>query len=275
MKKKTLKKILWYVFSTIIAIIFLLPIYIAVTDSFKTQKGLYMDTIGLPTKAVFTLENYVQAFIDLNFFKSFLNSLTITVISTVLIIIFTSITAWVLVRQKTKMSKFIFFLFALAMLVPFQAVMLPLVHIMGKLHLLNPGGLIFMYIGFGSSLSIILYHGFIKGIPVELEEAATIDGCNKFQIFWFIVFPLLKPITVTVSILNSMWIWNDFLLPQLVINKPEWQTIPLKMFYFFGQYAKKWNLALAGLVISIIPMIVFYFLAQKHIVKGITQGSIK
>lgn len=273
--KKTFSKIFWYVFSSIIAIIFLLPIYIAVTDSFKTQKGLYMDTIGLPTKAVFTLENYVQAFIDLDFFKSFLNSLTITVISTVLIIIFTSMAAWVLVRHKTKMSKFIFFLFALAMLVPFQAVMLPLVHIMGKLHLLNPGGLIFMYIGFGSSLSIILYHGFIKGIPVELEEAATIDGCNKFQVFWLIVFPLLKPITVTVSILNSMWIWNDFLLPQLVINKPQWQTIPLKMFYFFGQYAKKWNLALAGLVISIIPMIVFYFLAQKHIVKGITQGSIK
>ncbi len=132
-----------------------------------------------------------------------------------------------------------------------------------------------MYLGFGSSLAIIMYHGFIKGIPVALEEAALIDGCNKFQTYWYIVLPLLKPITVTVSILNVMWIWNDFLLPQLVINRPEWHTIPLKMFFFFGQFSKKWHLALAGLTISMIPIIIFYFFAQKHIVKGIAQGSIK
>ena len=132
-----------------------------------------------------------------------------------------------------------------------------------------------MYIGFGSSLAIILYHGFIKGIPLELEEAALLDGCNIFQIYWYIVLPLLKPITVTVGILNVMWIWNDFLLPQLVINRPQWQTIPLRMFYFFGQFSKKWHLALAGLVIAMIPIVLFYFVMQKHIVKGITQGAIK
>ncbi len=124
-------------------------------------------------------------------------------------------------------------------------------------------------------MSIILYHGFIKGIPRALEEAAIIDGCNVFQVFWKIVFPLLQPTTVTVSILNVMWIWNDFLLPQLVINKPQWHTIPLRMFYFFGQYSKKWNLALAGLVISMIPIVVFYLGAQQYIIKGVTEGSIK
>lgn len=275
MKESALKKTGWNIFGVLIGLIFLSPLYIAFTNSFKTQKGIYTSTISLPTKEFFTLGNYAQAFKDLDFISSFTNSFLITTSSTVLIVIFSSMAAWMLVRTKTKFSSIIFFLFAAAMLIPFQSVMLPLINLMGKLHLLNPVGLVFMYIGFGSSLSIIMYHGFIKNIPVELEEAATIDGCNKIQTFWLIVFPLLKPITVTVSILNAMWIWNDFLLPQLVVNKPGWQTLPLKMFFFFGQYAKKWNLALAGLVLAMIPIIIFYFFAQKHIVKGITQGSIK
>ncbi len=275
MKQSLLKKICWNVFSCFVALIFLAPLYIAFTNSFKTPKGIYMDVIGLPSKDMFTLKNYSQAFSDLDFVHSFINSLLITSISTLLIVIFASMAAWMLVRSKIKISKFLFFLFAIAMLIPFQSVMLPLINLMGKLHLLNPVGIIFMYLGFGSSLSIIMYHGFIKNIPIELEEAATIDGCNRLQIFWLIVFPLLKPITVTISILNAMWIWNDFLLPQLVINKPGWQTLPLKMFYFFGEYSKQWNLALAGLVLAMIPIIIFYFFAQKHIVKGITQGAIK
>ncbi|KGM98224.1 carbohydrate ABC transporter permease [Clostridium botulinum] len=275
MKESIVKKVTWNVFAICIAIIFLSPLYIAFTNSFKTQKGLFLNVLGLPGNGTFTFDNYIQAFEDLNFFHSFMNSFLITTISTVLIVVFSSMAAWMLVRSKTKLSKFLFFLFAAAMLIPFQSVMLPLINIMGKLNLLNPVGLVFMYLGFGSSLSIIMYHGFIKNIPLELEEAAIIDGCNKFQVFWIIVFPLLKPITVTVSILNAMWIWNDFLLPQLVINKPEWQTLPLKMFYFFGEYSKKWNLALAGLVLAMIPIIIFYFFAQKHIVKGVTQGSIK
>ena len=275
MKQSALKKTGWNVFGILIGLIFLSPLYIAFTNSFKTQKGIYSNTISLPSKEFFTLGNYVQAFKDLDFFSSFMNSFLITASGTLLIVFFSSMAAWMLVRTKTKISGFVFFLFAAAMLIPFQSVMLPLINLMGKLHLLNPVGLVFMYVGFGSSLSIIMYHGFIKNVPLELEEAATIDGCNKLQIFWLIVFPLLKPITVTVSILNAMWIWNDFLLPQLVINRPGWQTIPLKMFYFFGEYSKQWNLALAGLVLAMIPIIIFYVFAQKHIVKGITQGSIK
>lgn len=264
-----------YLIAIALCLLFISPFYLVMTNSLKTQKGIFMDVTGLPTAQYFTLDNYRQAFIDLDFVHSFMNSLMITGLSTLIIIFFSSMAAWVLVRSRTKISSVLFFVFAAAMLVPFQSVMLPLIRVMGRLDLLNPGGLIFMYLGFGSSLSIILYHGFIKNIPQELEEAALIDGCNPLQTFWLIVFPLLKPITVTVAILNTMWIWNDFLLPQLVINRPEWHTIPLRMFYFFGEYSKKWNLALAGLFIGMVPIIIFYFVAQKHIVKGVTQGSIK
>ena len=275
MKENRRKKIVWNLLGISVALVFLAPLYIVFTNSFKTSKGIFTNVLGLPMKDTFTLNNYIQAFKDLNFLHSLMNSLLITIVSTTLIVIFASMAAWMLVRSKSKWSTFLFFLFAAAMLIPFQSVMLPLINLLGKLNLLNPAGLVLAYLGFGSSLSIVLYHGFIKGIPLELEEAALIDGCNKFQVFWLIVFPLLKPITVTVSILNVMWVWNDFLLPQLIINKPEWHTIPLKMFYFFGQYSKRWDLALAGLVIAMIPIIVFYFFAQKHIVKGVTQGSIK
>ena len=275
MKGNTRKKITWNLVGISVALMFLAPLYIVFTNSFKTAKGIFMNVLSLPAKGTFTVHNYVQAFDDLNFMHSLMNSLLITIISTTLIVVFASMAAWMLVRTKSKWSTFLFFLFAVAMLIPFQSVMLPLINILGKLNLLNPAGLILAYLGFGSSLSIVLYHGFIKGVPLELEEAALLDGCNKLQVFWLIVFPLLKPITVTVSILNVMWVWNDFLLPQLIINRPEWHTIPLKMFYFFGQYSKRWDLALAGLVIGMIPIIVFYFFAQKHIVKGITQGSIK
>ena len=132
-----------------------------------------------------------------------------------------------------------------------------------------------MYIGFGCASAIFLYHGFIKGIPKELDEAAIIDGCSKWQTFRYIIFPLLKPTTITVAILNTVWIWNDFLLPSLIINTPETRTIPLAMYFFFGQYTKQWDLALAGLVLTIIPVLVFYFFAQKHIIKSVVSGSIK
>lgn len=264
-----------YLLSFFLTALFLSPLYIVFTNSFKSQKGIFMNVMSLPFGKYFSLKNYKEAFIQLDFIHSFTNSLLITVSSTILIIVFTSMAAWMLVRTKRKISTIIFMFFAVAMLIPFQSVMLPLIKIMGKMGLLNPYGLVFMYVGFGASLSIILFHGFIKAIPRELEEAAVIDGCNTLQVFWYIVFPLLKPTAITVGILNIMWIWNDFLLPQLVINKPEWHTIPLKMFFFFGQFSKKWHLALAGLVIAMIPIVVFYIFAQKHIIKGITDGSIK
>ena len=274
MKSKK-NEIIVAIIGIILAIIFLYPFYLVLVNSFKTMKGIFIDTMGLPFGEYFSLSNFPVAFDRLDFISAFSNSLLITLSSTALIIIFSSMAAWQLVRTKAWYSDVIFLLFAAAMLIPFQSVMLPLVSLMGKIGFLNRPGLVFMYLGFGSSLSIILYHGFIKSVPLELEEAAIIDGCNMFQVFSLVVFPLLKPITVTVSILNVMWIWNDFLLPQLTINKSEWATIPLKMFFFFGQYSKQWHYALAGLLISMLPVIIFYFFAQRQIVKGVMQGSIK
>lgn len=255
--------------------LFLFPIYILVLNSFKNTKGIFTDVIGFPNAATFTLENYPNAFEALEYIRSFVNSLTITVIATVLILLISAMAAWVLVRYKTKTSKIIFFLFAASMLIPFQCVMLPLVGFASRIGIMNPQGLIFMYMGFGSSMSIVMFHSFIKNIPEELEEAATIDGCGSFRLFFSIVIPLMRTILITVAVLNVMWIWNDYLLPSLIINKPGWQTLPLKTYLFFGQFAKRWDLASAGLIMCIIPIIIFYLCCQKYIVKGITDGAIK
>lgn len=254
--------------------LFLFPIYILVLNSFKNTKGIFTDVIGFPNAATFTLVNYPNAFEALEYIRSFVNSLTITVIATVLILLISSMAAWVLVRYKTKTSKIIFFLFAASMLIPFQCVMLPLVGFASRIGIMNPQGLIFMYMGFGSSMSV-MFHSFIKNIPEELEEAATIDGCGSFRLFFSIVIPLMRTILITVAVLNVMWIWNDYLLPSLIINKPGWQTLPLKTYLFFGQFAKRWDLASAGLIMCIIPIIIFYLCCQKYIVKGITDGAIK
>ncbi|PXX56180.1 carbohydrate ABC transporter membrane protein 2 (CUT1 family) [Hungatella effluvii] len=255
--------------------LFLFPIYILVLNSFKNTKGIFTDVIGFPNAATFTLANYPNAFEALEYIRSFMNSLTITVIATVLILLISAMAAWVLVRYKTKTSKIIFFLFAASMLIPFQCVMLPLVGFASRIGIMNPQGLIFMYMGFGSSMSIVMFHSFIKNIPEELEEAATIDGCGSFRLFFSIVIPLMRTILITVAVLNVMWIWNDYLLPSLIINKPGWQTLPLKTYLFFGQFAKRWDLASAGLIMCIIPIIIFYLCCQKYIVKGITDGAIK
>ncbi|MCK5779886.1 MAG: carbohydrate ABC transporter permease [Psychrilyobacter sp.] len=284
--KSNISKISLYIIGIVTSIIFVSPFYILVVNAFKTKKEIFGSTLTLPKGLI--LDNFKVAMDKLSFLwigrsfslegmfgSSLFNSLFITIASTTLIIIFSSMAAWILVRTKSKMSNIIFFMFIAAMLVPFQAIMLPLVAFMGRLGLQNRLGIIFMYIGLGSSLSIFLYHGFIKGIPISLEEAAKIDGCSPWQIFWKIIFPTLKPIHVTVAILNTIWIWNDFLLPQLMINRKGSQTIPLKMFLFFGGYSKQWQLAMAGLLLAILPVIIFYFFAQKHIIEGVTAGSEK
>ncbi|MCF6138020.1 carbohydrate ABC transporter permease [Pseudalkalibacillus berkeleyi] len=256
-----------------LAILWLAPFYLMFVNSFKTKKEIFTDTLKLPD--IFTFDNYKEAFIELDFLRTLFNSVLITTLAVVIIIIFSSMAAYALSRKGGKMSIFIFFLFVAAMLIPFQSVMIPLIAIFGKVDMLNKAGLIFMYLGFGASLSIFLYHGALSGISKSLDEAATIDGASRFQVFWYIIFPMLKPITVTVAILNIIWIWNDYLLPSLVINKTGNETIPLKMFFFFGEYTKQWHLALAGLAIAIIPVIIVYFFLQKHIIKGIAEGSVK
>lgn len=262
------------IMAIVLGIVFLVPFYYLVSNSLKPFAEILSNTSALPS--VLQFQNYVNAYHQMNFLKVFSNSLLITVVSNIVLVFFCSMAAYMLVRTKKKISNIIFMMFVAAMVIPFQSIMIPLVKVTGSLGMLNSvWGLVIMYLGFGSGMTIFLYHGFIKGIPVELEEAAIIDGCSRLGVFWRIVFPLLKPITVTVVILNSLWIWNDFLLPSLVLQDPELRTIPLATFFFFGQYTKQWDLALAALVLSIIPLLIFFFAMQKHIVKGITSGSIK
>ena len=272
--KYTSKTFIVEILAVLLGLVFLVPFYYVLSNSLKSFAEILSNTSALPTTIQF--QNFVNAFNQMNYLKVLSNSLIITVISNAVLVIFCSMAAYMLVRTKKKISSIIFMAFVAAMVIPFQSIMIPLVKVAGNLNLLNSiWGIVIMYLGFGSGMTIFLYHGFIKGIPVELEEAAIIDGCSRLGVFWRIVFPLLKPITVTVVILNSLWIWNDFLLPSLVLQDPELRTIPLATFFFFGQYTKQWDLALAALMLSIIPLLIFFFSMQKHIIKGITSGSIK
>lgn len=272
MKGEKKRRYLLEISGVILALIWLSPFYLMVVNAFKTNREIFQDVLGFPSEP--TIANFQQAYVDLNFLNALFNSTVITVFSIAIIILFSSMAGYALARNNSKISNVILLVFVAAMLIPFQAVMITLTSFFGQMNMLNMGGLIFMYLGFGSSLAIFLYHGAMKGVPRSLDEAATIDGANRFQTFWYIVFPLLKPISVTVAILNVIWIWNDFLLPSLVLSGSE-ATIPLRMFAFFGEYTRQWHLALAGLTIAIIPVIIFYFFAQKQIIEGVSEGAVK
>lgn len=273
--------ILLEVIAWVSGLLMLLPMYIMFVNSFKGRAEIFTDTFGLPKS--FSFEYYAAAMDKMNFLSAFKNSLLVSVISIGLIIIFSAMTSWMLVRLKNKLSNGILLLFVGTMLIPFQSVMIPLMQYLNKwdipslnFSMINTHyGLIFMYIGFGLSMSVFLYHGFIKGVPIALEEAAMIEGCNTWQTFWKVVFPMLTPITMTVGILNLLWIWNDYLLPSLTLTSPTLRTIPLSTFFFFGEFTIQWNLAMAGLVVSIIPVIIFYLFAQKYIIKGVMAGAVK
>ena len=277
---KRLGKFLLQVLIVAFCLFYLFPIYIVVVNSFKNRQELYSNMMAPPE--TFTLEYYKTAMEKMNFLRAFGNSLIVTIVSIAVIVVLSSMTAWMLVRYNNKLSKFIFATFVATMIIPFQTIMMPLMQVMGFIrdHLHIPmlntlGGLVYMNIGFGASMAVFLYHGFIKAVPVSLEEAATIDGCNKFKVFWKIVFPMLKPTTATVIILDVIWIWNDYLLPSLVISDKALRTIPLSTASFFGQFTIEWNLAMAGLTLTIIPVIIFYLAAQKYIVKGVAAGAVK
>jgi raffinose/stachyose/melibiose transport system permease protein len=255
-------------------LIFISPFILILINSFKAKTEITSNPLSLPSTIDFT--NYVEAFKRMDYLYAFANSLTITVCSVILIALFSSMTAHYFVRNNSKFNMYTFFLMVASMIIPFQAIMIPLVKIYGSLGLLNSKwALVYMYIGFGSSLAVFIYHGFIKSIPKELEEAALIDGCTRPQTFFKIVFPILMPTTVTVFILNILWIWNDFLLPFLVLITPTERTLPLATYSFYGTYSADYGLVMAGLVLTIFPVIFVYFFAQKYIIQGVMQGSIK
>lgn len=273
MRKINIHKYILTIFGILLSLIWISPFYIILVNSFKTKKELFINTLSLPKSLL--LDNYKIAAANLNLSEAFSNSLLITILSILIIAIFSSMTAYALQRIKRRSSTLIYMIFTLAMLIPFQAVMIPLVAEFGRFHMLSKSGLIIMYLGFGSSLGVFLYYGALKGIPRSIDEAALIDGCSRFRIYWNIILPLLSPTTITLTVLDIMWIWNDYLLPSLVINKVGSRTLPLMIFYFFSQYTKQWNLGMAGLTIAIMPVLIFYFLAQRKLVTAIIAGAVK
>lgn len=276
MNRKKIRVTIIFVCTAILALLFASPLYFIFVNSFKPEldpalNDILKETISLPS--VWTLEYIKEGFRAVHFTQAFFVSLFITTTSVCLIILVSAMAAWVLVRVKTKTSTMLFFFLIASMLIPFQSLMFPLVKFMSILGLDNLFGLIIMYVGFGVSLSTFLFHGFIKNIPISLEEAGYLDGCNTVQLFVLVILPLLKPIMITAAVLNVIWIWNDFLLPFLILQ--DIKTIPLAMQNLSKTFSIRWDLYMPVVFLSIIPVLAFYFLAQKHIIKGITSGANK
>lgn len=262
------------IFAILLAILFLVPFYFVIANSMKTFGEILANTASLPSS--FFVDNYVRVWEIMRYPMAFFNSLSITVLSNIGLVVISSMAAYRMVRHPSKFNALLFSVFVASMVIPFQSIMIPLVKVANEVGLMESRwGLVICYFGFGVSLNLFLYHGFIKSVPKEIEESARVDGCNAFSVFWRIVFPLLKPMTVTIIILNSLWIWNDFLLPSLILTSPDLRTIPLSTYSFFGQYTKQWDMALAALVLGVAPLVIFFFGLQKHIIEGITTGSVK
>lgn len=278
---KKAKSTLSSVLLVCLSLIWLSPIYIILANSFKSRDEMYVNPLGMPVK--FSLEYYSGAIEKMNFLRAFGVSLVITIVSVAIIVVLCAMAAWMMARSDGKLSKAIYYTLILTMLIPFQTLMMPLMQEMNSLEKLlgiqikdTIGGLIFMYIGFGAGMGVFMFYGFVKGsLPRTLEEAAIIDGCNTWQLFWRVVFPLMKPTIITLVILDVIWIWNDYLLPSLTLKSASNRTIPIGTQIFFGQYTIEWNMAMAALMLTIIPVVVFYLCAQKHIVKGVAAGAVK
>ena len=279
------------VFMAVLSLAWVSPIFIVILNSFKKKAFIFRYPFGISTEplskgwdkfldgakrmAAGSL-NYSNAVKKTDFFHSFGYSMFITVVSVVLIVVCCSMCAWYVVRVKNLVTKGLYLLFLFSMIVPFQMVMFTLSKFANMLHLSNPVGIVVVYLGFGAGLSVFMFTGFVKGISVEIEEAAMIDGCNPLQTFFLIVFPILKPTTITVAILQAMWIWNDYLLPSLVLNINKYKTIPIAIQYLKQSHGQvDWGAMMAVLVLAILPIVVFYMFCQKYIIEGVLAGAVK
>ncbi len=264
-------------FLLLLSFVFLFPIYLVFVNSFKSKFNIISEPFSFPNEDTFVgLENYFNGIESSGILEAFVRTSIITVGSVVVIIIFTSMTAWYITRVKSKLTKGIYYLFLFSMIVPFQMVMFTMTAVCYKLGLNSVLGIIPVYLGFGSGLSVFMFSGFVKSLPREIEEAAMIDGCSPIKTFFYVVFPILKPTAITVAILNAMWIWNDFLLPYLLLgskNKTLSVAIQLTMQGAYG--AIDWGGFMSMLVIAIIPIIIFYLICQKYIIKGVIDGAVK
>lgn len=268
---------LWTTGFSVISLLWVFPIVLVVVNSFKKKVYISKKPFALPTGKMFVgWENYINGIKKTQMLKAFGCSLFITVFSVAAIILFCSMTAWYITRVKSKTTSVIYYLCLFSMIVPFQMVMYTLSKIANMLHLGNPVGIIIVYLGFGAGLSVFMFTGFCKSIPLEIEEAAMIDGCNPLQTFFRVVLPIMKPTCITVTILQAMWIWNDYLLPSLVLDQKKWKTIPMAIQYLKGGYGSVDMGAMMGcLVIAIIPIIIFYIACQKYIIEGVVAGAVK
>lgn len=260
-----------------LSVLFLVPIIIVIINSFKSRIYISSQPLKLPNAETFVaLENYINGVTSSDFFSAFLRSLFITVVSVILIVLFASMAAWYIVRSNSKITKGIYYMLVFSMIVPFQMVMYTMTYVANRANLDNLFGITFVYLGFGAGLSVFMLCGFIKSIPLEIEEAAMIDGASPTQAFFTVVFPMLKPTAITVAILNTMWIWNDYLLPYLVLGSDK-KTIPVAIqLAMQGAYGSTdYGGFMAMLVLAIVPIIIFYIFCQKYIIKGVVAGAVK
>ena len=275
-KKKNTDRFLTIVFS-IISVIYLIPIALVVLNSFKKKAYISRYPFKIPTGKMFVgLDNYINGIKKTGFFEAFGWTLFITVASVAVIILCTSMCAWYISRVKNAVTSTIYYLCLISMIVPFQMVMFPLSKIADMLGLTTPWGLVVVYLGFGAGLSVFMFTGFVKSIPLEIEEAAMMDGCTPVHTFFKVVLPIMKPTCVTVAILQAMWIWNDYLLPYLILDMTKYKTISIAVQYLRGGYGSIDMGAMMGvLVLAIIPIVVFYLSCQKYIIEGVVAGAVK
>ena len=280
MKKAKEKKsnAIWSVILGVLSIAYMYPIVMILFNSLKSERAISTNTaFKLPTAETFAgLENYVNAINSQGFLKSLGYSLLITVTSVAAILLFCAMCSWYITRVKTKISNGIYLLFAFSMVVPFQMVMFTLSQTADMLSLNKPWNIWIIYLGFGAGLAVFMFAGFMKSIPLEVEEASMIDGCNPLQTFFMIVMPMLKPTMVSVGILEAMWVWNDYLLPTLVLDIKKYRTIPMLIQYFRGSYGRvEMGPMMACIMLTVIPIVIIYLAGQKHIIKGVAAGAVK
>ena len=274
-RKKT-ANLITYIVLTVLAVAFLVPIALVIVNSFKNKLYISDQPFALPNSETFVgFSNYIEGLTKIKFWNSIGYSLFITVFSVLVIVICCSMTAWFITRVKGKITSFIYYLFVASMVVPFQMVMYTMTKTADTLHLNNLVGMLVLDLGFGAPMAVFMFSGFVKGIPVDLEEAALIDGCNPISMFTKVIFPILKPISITVAILDAMWIWNDFQLPYLIIGT-KYRTVPVAIQYLKTGYGSiDYGHLMAVIVVALIPIVIFYFCCQKYIIEGIVDGAVK
>ena len=276
-KNKVLNGFLSALFA-VLSLAWVYPVFMVVMNSFKKEQAISTNTVfQLPTADTFAgVSNFADAITSKGFLSAFWYSLVITVTSVVLILVCCSMCAWFITRVNTWVSKACYYLFVFSMVVPFQMLMFTLSSLSDKLGLNTPYNICIVYLGFGAGLAVFMFAGFMKSIPIEIEEAAMIDGCSPIRTFFSVVFPILKPTMVSVGILETMWLWNDYLLPYLVLDRKKYMTIPILIQYFRGSYGRvEMGPMMASIVLTVVPIIIVYILCQKHIIKGVAAGAVK